>query len=577
MPPEFLDAESGTLAGLLRDPVVVTECTLIARDGSQRLIEWHHTAVRDEEGNHIGTLSSGIDITDASAELTALRCAEERIRLALETANVGIWDLEFSTGALRMSPLARAHYGMSADDEETLDALVKRLHPDDGRHFIEALRRAMSSDGHFSIQHRVLLADRSTRWVTSAGRLLPGAFGEPARCVAASIDSSNHHKLEEQFLQAQKLETVGRLVGGVSHDFNNLLTIILGYCDLMLPELHPTDACREDVATIRAAAGRAVVLTRQLLDYSRKKGMTPTVADVNEVVDGLSTMLQRLMPEDIVFAVDVCPEPCRVLMDRGQLEQIIVNLAVNARDAMPMGGTLSISTCRIGPDHPSACGLRDRATGPVVVLTVADSGVGMTAEVQRQAFEPFFTTKEPGRGTGLGLAMVHDIVGQAGGYIRLESTVGQGTSLALHFHLADDGVRGPEPVSKRTPAPGGGRKVLVVEDDASLRELARKVLVRHGYRVAVAATAEEADAHLLEDPSISLLIADVVLHKESGPHLGLRLLAERPDLKVILVSGHPDAMMRVHGTFGTPFALLRKPFTPESLTQIVGDALTDAR
>jgi two-component system cell cycle sensor histidine kinase/response regulator CckA len=351
----------------------------------------------------------------------------------------------------------------------------------------------------------------------------------------------------------------------VAHDFNNLLTVILGNCELLLDDLHPTDQRQVDLAEIRKAGMSAAALTRQLLAFSRKEIIEPTLLDLNVVLANMRAMLRRLIREDVEVVLGLRSELAPVTADRGQIEQIVLNLAVNARDAMPIGGTLTIEITNVELDDHYAKAHVAVTPGPYVALTVTDTGSGMTPEVQARLFEPFFTTKEVGRGTGLGLATVHGIVTQSGGSINVSSEIGKGTSFQVYFPRADGAemvVDVPPPVSRQRV---GGETVLVVEDAEGLRLLATKLLERLGYTVLVAAGADQALQLFEEHPSIDVLLTDVVMPGVSGPELTKRLVERRPALKVIYMSGYTDEAIVHHGILDPGIAFLHKPFTSETL------------
>ena len=369
-----------------------------------------------------------------------LRIAEERMRFALESANVGIWDMDYTSGVVRWSEIIEAHYGLQPGTfGGTFEAFVERIHPDDRPSVLEAIGTAVKGGTDFSMLNRTIWPDGTVRWLSGAGRIHLGERGEPLRGLGISQDVTERRALEGQYQQAQKMEAIGRLAGGVAHDFNNLLTVILGYCEVVLEDLGPDDARRTDIAEIQKAGERAAGLTRRLLAFSRKQIIEPTLLDLNVVVSEMRAMLERLIGDNVIVVIGPRPEPARVKADRGQVEQIIMNLAVNARDAMPTGGTLTIETANVELDGHDATTHGALKAGPHVVLTVTDTGTGMTPDVQSRLFEPFFTTKEPGKGTGLGLATVQGIVMQSSGSVTVHSAVGKGTSFKVYFPRAAAG------------------------------------------------------------------------------------------------------------------------------------------
>ena len=394
--------------------------------------------------------------------------------------------------------------------------------------------------------------------------------------LATFVDVTERKRLEDHLRQSQKMEAIGRLAGGVAHDFNNLLTVISGRAqiELLRPEL--SGPSRRNIDLIAEAASRASTLTKQLLAFSRKQVLQPRVLDVDIVVARMEPLLRRLIGEDIDLVTATEPGLGRVRADPGQLEQVVLNLAVNARDAMPRGGRLTVETANAELDEAYARQQADVHPGPYVILAVSDTGVGMDAETRAHLFEPFFTTKGVGEGTGLGLATVYGIVKQSGGHITAYSEVGRGTTIKIYLPRVDAAseVRGaePEPVVLRR----GSETVLLVEDDEAVRELTREVLEMQGYTVLAVADAGEAP-RVLEGASrpIHLLVTDVVMPRLSGRELTERLRSLRPGLKVLYISGYAGTAVVHHGVLdpGTPF--LQKPFTPDALLRSVRKVLDD--
>ena len=553
----------------------VVEGAVLARSGEERLIEWRNTLERDDAGLVIGTFSSGTDITERNQAIEALRTAEERMRFALEAAGVGIWDMDYTTGMHRWSETLEGHYGLQPGVfGGTFEAFVECVHPDDRACVRETIGKALMCGGDFSIQNRAIGPDGTVRWLSGSGRVLLGEHGEPVRAIGITQDVTERRRLAEQYQQAQKMEAIGRLAGGVAHDFNNLLTVILGYCELLLADLKPDDPRQADIKEIHKAGASAAGLTRQLLAFSRKQLIEPKVLDLNAVVADMRTMLERLIGDDVRIVLRLRPELAHLKADRGQIEQIVMNLAVNARDAMPKGGTMTIETANAELDLHYARTHLSVVPGPYVVLTVTDTGTGMTPEVQARLFEPFFTTKELGKGTGLGLATVHGIATQNGGTVDVYSELGRGTSFKVYFPIANPAEPIVEtPALVHRPRNSGVQTVLVVEDAAGIRELARNLLERQGYTVLVAANADEALRLFKENGSIDVLLTDVVMPGASGPELITQLVAQRPGLKVIYMSGYTEETIVRHGVINPGIAFLHKPFTSEALGRKVGDVL----
>jgi two-component system, cell cycle sensor histidine kinase and response regulator CckA len=380
---------------------------------------------------------------------------------------------------------------------------------------------------------------------------------------------------EEQLRHAQKMEAIGLLAGGVAHDFNNLLTAIIGYTDLVTERLEENHAVIDQVREIRKAADRAAALTRQLLAFSRKQFLSPEVLNLNEIVSGMLPMLPRVMGEHIETSTSLTSNLHRVKADPSQMEQVLVNLVLNARDAMALGGNLSIDTANVDLDERRITAERlALEPGPFVVLSVVDTGAGMDAETRARAFDPFFTTKGRGKGSGLGLATVYGIVEQSGGAISIESAPGRGTAIRIYLPVTDEAeAREPEALVPSLSR-GGTETLLLVEDNDAVRDLAVGALRDHGYTVFEARNAEEAiEWSRATTTQPQLLVTDVVMPGLSGPTLAARLVQENPKLRVLFMSGYTDDATAVHGAFWGDIPLLQKPFTPGQLAERVRMAL----
>jgi PAS domain S-box-containing protein len=402
----------------------------------------------------------------------------------------------------------------------------------------------------------------------------------PEGLVVLSVDATYRRRaelrrdsLEEQLRQSQKMEAVGRLAGGVAHDFNNLLSVISGYGEDMLKELEPSHPMRDDLDEICKASTRAADLTKQLLMFSRQQVLEPKVTDLNEVVSGLSRMLQRVLGESTELSLILEPELGRIRADRGNLEQVCMNLAVNARDAMPDGGKLTIETTNVDLDETFVREHLGTAPGPYVVMAVSDTGVGMDRATQSRIFEPFFTTKDPGKGTGLGLSTVFGIVQQSGGGIWVYSELGRGTTFKLYLPRVDGEVEPQRPSIVPTEL-RGSETILLVEDEPQVRAVARRILERNGYHVLAPESVEDAERLSSEHPrGIDLLVTDVVMPRISGVELAKRLLRRRPQLRVLFVSGYSDGGIGAHGVLEHGAAFLQKPFTSDLLARKVRSVL----
>jgi two-component system cell cycle sensor histidine kinase/response regulator CckA len=454
----------------------------------------------------------------------------------------------------------------------TLADIDTQFHSDAWREFWERCRQ----QGEVRLETRQLRKDGREIPVEVSANYL--SFGGEEFNLLFVRNISERKQLEAAFRQAQKMEAVGTLAGGIAHDFNNVLTVILGHCELLLTQLDDLHPFREEVTEIQAAGERAATLTRQLLAFSRKQLLEPIVLDVNEVVTGLEKMLRRLIPENIRITVSLQPGPTRIRADPGQLEQIVMNLVVNARDAMAEGGQVTIETKRLELDAAYAEEHSYVKPGPYVMLAVSDTGSGMDRETQNRIFEPFFTTKEQGRGTGLGLSTVYGIVKQSGASIEVDSELERGTVFKIYFPAQGGPVSAREiPVREPLASVHGSETVLLVEDEAGLRSLARRVLEMHGYRVLDGSSAESAiQTSRSHDGAIHLLLTDTVMPGRSGPELVGVLAAERPDMKVLYMSGYTTENVLRHGLLRGVAAFLQKPFTPDVLAARVRNVLDGA-
>jgi len=396
--------------------------------------------------------------------------------------------------------------------------------------------------------------------------------GRPA-VLAVLVDVTHRKQLEAQLLQAQKMEAVGMLAGGIAHDFNNLLTIITGYSQLLLASLPPTDRNRTAVEQIMKAGDRAAALTRQLLAFSRRQALQPKVLDLNLLVTSLAIMLRRLIGEDIDLRLDLGTDLGQVSADLSQIEQVVMNLAVNSRDAMPKGGVLTLQTRNVSLDADYT-GTHTRVKpGSYVMLAVKDTGTGMDAATRSRLFEPFFTTKGQGRGTGLGLSIVFGIVRQTGGNLEVTSQPGEGTSVKIYLPRVEQPAH-PEVESLASRAEKGSETILLVEDEPMVRKLVRETLEREGYRILEAASPERARRICRTYQGlIHLMITDVVMPKESGYELASRLAQIRPDMKVLYMSGYSETAARSSGEDIREAEFLQKPFTPAALAQKVRQLL----
>ncbi|MGH9140949.1 MAG: PAS domain-containing protein [Vicinamibacterales bacterium] len=558
---------------LWNDPAIRSSDVLRFKDGRifERFVAPHRIG-----STIVGRVISLRDIGPAVRTAEALEQHRAFLEMAQEIGHIGSWVAELD-GSDRLGWSAESHriFGVPLGQfEGSSTAFFSFVHPDDRAVVQAASATAVADGGPYDIEHRVVRSDGSVRWVHEKAAVLRDPHGRPLRLVGTTQDITERRLLEDQLRQSQKMEAIGRLAGGIAHDLNNALTAIAGYAELALGEVSSDHAARADVEEIRRAAERAGSVTRQLLAFSRNRLLEPRVFDVNDTIAGLGRMLARLLGAGIEVKTQLAPAPLRVLGDPGQIEQAVINLAVNARDAMPGGGQLMLTTAAETVEEAFARRHPPMSAGEYIVLRVSDSGHGMARETLARIFEPFFTTKDVGKGTGLGLSMVYGTLKQIGGFIFVDSEVGRGTTFQLFFRVAAPG----EADASGAPSPHrnerhGHETLLIAEDEPSVRSLLASTLRHDGYHLLIASSAEEAltlaNAH---DGPIDLLLTDARMPGKSGVELAGLLRAQRAGIPVILMSGYAEASLDVTG-LKPPMDVLQKPFLPRELRRRIREVL----
>ena len=499
---------------------------------------------------------------------------KERFRRLAELTGQLVYDWEAFSGHIEWSGAVSDVTGYTSAEIEQVDAQVwqEMIHPDDRSSAASARAEALREARSYCIEYRVRRKDDEYVYVEDRGVFLRNDAGEVVRILGSLSDVSHRRELEQQLAQARKMEAVGQLAGGVAHDFNNIVSIIMCCAEQALRACGPEAPGSASLRQILKASSRAATLTRQLLAFSRKGTACPVIVNLNSVVKESHAMLRRLIGEDLALALDLDPELEQTLVDPGQIQQVLLNLAVNARDAMPAGGKLTLKTANVRVKTEGD----DPATAKRVLLRVSDTGHGMSPEIRSHVFEPFFTTKPEGQGTGLGLATVHGIVQQSGGTIELESAVGVGTTFSIYFAPA----QGNELVPAAAEAPvrtGGSETILLVEDEAELLQILKAGLEHTGYKVLAASCGKDAlGLSRSHAGTIHLVLSDVIMPGMSGYELVTQLVSERPSLRVLYLSGHTADFMARKGLHIDQTELLAKPFTDVALQERIRKILDQA-
>jgi PAS domain S-box-containing protein len=514
----------------------------------------------------------------------ALGQREQQLRVALDAARMGIWSWSTADNRLSWDDTLRQLYGLApADRMAGYDDFLARVHPED-REFVNGqVLRALGEGGSLDYEFRIILPDGSIRWIADQGRVVLGDRGEPQGMTGVCMDVTQRRATEEQLRQAHRMESIGRLAGGVAHEANNQMSVVIGATDFILRRSDVAPEVRSDVESIRRAAERTAAVTAQLLAFSRRQVLKPQVLDLNSLLQRFQPVLQRVMGEDCLVTLRLGKGIGSVKADPGQLEQVMVNLALNARDAMPRGGELTVETLAAEFRRGSTTAIQGVAVEPgsYAVLAVSDTGHGMDQATLARVFEPFFTTKEVGQGTGLGLSTVYGIVKQSDGYVWAYSEPGRGAAFKIYLPATSEAPADLPRTSGSVPAPANGELVLVVEDEESVRRTAARGLREAGYQVLEAESGKEGlDLVAGSTQRIALVLTDVVMPGMSGRELAAALAELLPGTPVLFTSGYTDSEIVGRGLLAPGAAFLPKPFTVHALVRAVRermDAVESAR
>lgn len=565
-------SEAAEAEGYYENPVVT-------RGGGERTVLWHNSVLK-EDGRVIGILSSGEDITERKLTEKALKESEARYRLVHNTAFDGIIIANSQDRIIDCNDSAARIFGYARG--EIIGMPVSTIVPEKYR---EAHRKGLKrflETGESKVQGQIV----ELEGIKKSGEIFPlelalnnFTLGGVVHFTAMIRDITERKKTEREreliqarLSQSQKMEAIGRFAGGIAHDFNNILTAIRGNAELAIEEMSKDDPLYPKVDGIVTSVMLASKLTRQLLLFSRGQPFELVPLDINKVISDLLLMISRLIGEEITISTELAPDAWTIEADEGNVEQVIMNLAVNAKDAMPSGGKLMIKTENIVIDEKRAESIPGARPGETVRLTVADTGVGMSRELVSRIFEPFFTTKEAGKGTGFGLAVVYSIVKQHNGWISVESAPGKGTTFRIYFPVMSRRREAAARHKEERGAQGSGEKILLVEDDQKVRDFTRTALSGHGYKVSAASNAAEAlELFEKEKEEIRMVLSDVVLSDQSGVSLAEQLLAKKPGLAVVLTSGYLEASQRPL-LDGKGYSYLQKPYSMLTLLKTVSDS-----
>jgi PAS domain S-box-containing protein len=514
-------------------------------------------------------------------EVEERRRAEERLtevtrrlQLATASARLGIWDWDIANDTLIWDERMYELHGLAAGTPLKLSSWQDRLHPDDRERVSAAVGAAVNGEREFDLEHRILPPEGGVRYIKANALVIRDGKGAATRMIGINQDVSAQKALEEQLRQAQKMEAIGQFAGGIAHDFNNILTAIVGFASMTQMKMAENDPLRPNIDQVLAAADRAAGLTQSLLTFSRKQVLTLHPVNLNDIIRKVDKFLGRIIGEDIRLQLVFKSEDMVINADSGQIEQVLLNLATNVRDAMPQGGIFSIVTETVDIDQEYIDFYGSGIPGSYARISVSDSGIGMDAETKKRIFEPFFTTKEVGRGTGLGLSIVYGIVKQHKGFINVYSELGRGTTFSIYLPLAKEGgeARGEQPVLQYPV--GGSETILMAEDDAVVRELSKTVLSDFGYNIIEATNGDEALQRYQENRDrIDLLLLDIVMPRKNGKEVYDEIVRSGAKVKAIFLSGYPAEVISSTGLMERGENLIMKPVHPQDLLRRIREEL----
>ncbi len=557
----------------------IDESELVAQIKAMVRIKKTEDALRRERDSLEGLVARRtFDLSCANEalleNLARLAESEERYERAVRGTSDGLWDWDLVSGACYFSPRWKELLGFAEEElPDRIDSFFSRIHPDEEALVRGALEAHLSQRVPYDVEMRLFTKSGFYLWFRCRGQAEWNERGEAVRMAGATSDITERWQMEEQLRQSQKMEAVGQLAGGVAHDFNNILTVIAGYATILKMDLLGKKEQAEVIEQIVTATERAAQLTRGLLTFSRKQPMAPLRIDLGEIVLQVEKFLARIIGEDIQLQTEILPVPLPVLADKSQIEQILVNLAANARDAMDKGGRFTIATGLQEVDDGSLRGHQLGACGRYAVITVVDTGRGMDAETQKRIFEPFFTTKELGKGTGLGMAIVYGIVQQHKGFIKLESAPGQGTTFSIYLPIVDERQPARVEAADQSAPVAGCETILLAEDDPGVRSMVELVLKQFGYQVLVASDGQEAvEMFAANRARIGLILMDIIMPNKNGVEAFAEIRELQPEVKALFISGYTAEFIQSRG-MQEGVDLLMKPVQPMELLRRVRSIL----